>query len=251
VIISISFIFLTNKKIAASSQSVTNTRDKRGSILGDLFGKDDTADIYKAKAYAPTKITCPSVMPMIRSASTLSPNETSWLQQRRPNTVDPMTDLLKRLNISGFDAENYISSNAKNASALPNIAIAFSGGGYRAMLNGAGALAAFDNRSPNSTNAGHLGGLLQSSTYIAGLSGGSWLLGSIYINNFTTVQDLQAPSNGAWALNNSILQGPDTPGPQILNTATYFGDIVDAVTKKKNEGFEASLTDYWYAIFSD
>ena len=98
--------------------------------------------------------------------------------------MNPMRDLLVRTNITGFDADAYITNNARNTTVLPNIAIAFSGGGYRAMLNGAGALQAFDNREVNGTNTpGHLGGLLQASTYVAGLSGGSWLVGSIYVSS--------------------------------------------------------------------
>ncbi len=96
--------------------------------------------------------------------------------------MQPMQDLLGRLNITGFDASSYISNHTKNISALPNIGIAFSGGGYRALLNGAGALQAFDNREANGTAPGHLGGLLQASTYVAGLSGGSWLVGSIFVS---------------------------------------------------------------------
>lgn len=75
-----------------------------------------------------------------------------------------------------------------NAKLLPNIRFAFSGGGYRALLNGAGALAAFDSRTYGSDAAGHLSGLLQSSTYITGLSGGSWLVGSIFMNDFASVE---------------------------------------------------------------
>lgn len=47
-----------------------------------------------------------------------------------------MREFLGRMNISGFDAAKYISDHAKNSSALPNIAIAASGGGYRALMNG-------------------------------------------------------------------------------------------------------------------
>lgn len=102
-----------------------------------------------------------------------------------------MRDLLERMNITGFDAGAYITKNSQNTTALPNIAIAFSGGGYRAMLNGAGALQAFDNREADSTTPGHLGGLLQASTYVAGLSGGSWLVGSIFVSGIcrTLVKD--------------------------------------------------------------
>jgi lysophospholipase len=120
-----------------------------------------------------------------------------------------MRELLSRLNIEGFDAGKYIDDNRNNVSALPNIALAFSGGGYRAMTNGAGGLAAFDSRTPNSTSAGHIGGLLQAATYIAGLSGGGWLVGSVYANNFTSVQGIidQNDDGDVWQLGNSIIEG--------------------------------------------
>lgn len=86
--------------------------------------------------YIPEDEDCPSVRPSIRSASKLSPNETSWLELRRNKTIEPMQDLLRRVNITGFDAAGYISDHAKNTSALPNIAVAVSGGGYRALMNG-------------------------------------------------------------------------------------------------------------------
>jgi lysophospholipase len=79
--------------------------------------------------------------------------------------VDPMISFLTRANIPGFDASSYISGIANNASALPNIAIAISGGGYRVLMNGAGFVAAADNRTTNSTNTGHIGGLLQAITF--------------------------------------------------------------------------------------
>lgn len=86
--------------------------------------------------YTPADGNCPSARPVIRTASKLSPNESSWLEQRRVKTIGPMRDLLGRINIAGFDAAAYISDHAQNLSALPNIAVAVSGGGYRAMLNG-------------------------------------------------------------------------------------------------------------------
>ena len=133
--------------------------------------------------YTPQAGDCPSARPSIRSSTGLSSNETDWLKSRRNQTVQPMQDLLGRLNISGFDAASYVTDHANNVSALPNIGIAFSGGGYRACLNGAGGLQAFDDREENGTAPGHLGGLLQASTYVAGLSGGNWLVGSIFVGS--------------------------------------------------------------------
>ena len=157
-----------------------------------------------------------------------------------------MRNFLNRANIRNFDAGSYLDSVSSNASSLPNIGLAFSGGGWRALQSGAGVLKAFDSRTDNSTASGQLGGLLQSSTYIAGLSGGSWLVGSIYINNFTTVGALEADTTGSvWQFDNSVLEGPDEGGIQILNTAGYYSDLYDSVTGKEDAGFNISLTDVW------
>lgn len=165
--------------------------------------------------------------------------------------MDPLREFLARMNITGFDARSYIDRHRDNATALPNIGIAASGGGYRAMLNAGGALAAFDSRTPNSTNTGQLGGLLQSATYLAGLSGGGWLVGSLMANNFTSVQDLMNAqpdqSGGLWQLSQSILEGPQTSRIQTLSTIQYYNELLSSVRSKEDAGFNfnTSLTDYW------
>lgn len=197
--------------------------------------------------YAPGKVTCPSERPSIREASGLSDNETAWLPLRRNATVAPLTSFLERANISGFDAQSYIAGISNNATALPNIGIAVSGGGYRALMNGAGFLAAADNRTVNATGAAGLGGLLQATTYLAGLSGGGWLVGSLYTNNFSSVQDLRDGSSGSsvWQFGNSIFEGPAKSGLSIVNSASYFDDIKDQVDDKDDAGYDISITDYW------
>ena len=162
-----------------------------------------------------------------------------------------MKDFLGRLNINGLDTDQYINRLQNNLSSLPNIGIAISGGGYRAMLNGAGVLEAFDSRTPNSTSAGQLGGLLQSATYLSGLSGGSWLVGSLYTNNFTSVNEIitqdgtDDDSGDVWQLGNSIFEGPDTGGIQLLDSAGYYSTILDETDDKRDAGFNLSITDYW------
>ncbi|OJJ80114.1 lysophospholipase family protein [Aspergillus glaucus CBS 516.65] len=196
--------------------------------------------------YTPANVTCPTNRPSIRGAGSLSSNETEWLRTRRSETIEPMKDFFDRTSIPSFDAVSYIKNHANNVSELPNIAIAVSGGGYRALTNGAGALKAFDSRTENSTSSGHLGGLLQSSTYVSGLSGGSWLLGSVYLNNFTTISALQTHDKGdVWQFSRSILKGPDDGGVKILDSAQYWRDLVHVVDGKKDAGFNTSLTDYW------
>jgi lysophospholipase len=173
--------------------------------------------------YAPGDVDCPSNRLSIQAASALSDNETAWLQLRRNKVVAPMTSFLFRANISGFDASAYISKIANNATALPNIGIAIFGGGYRAALIGAGFVAAADSRTENSTNAAGIGGLLQSATYLSSLSGGGWLVGSLYSNNFSSVVSLPngSPGSSVWRFGGSILGGPAPGGLSIRNTAEY------------------------------
>jgi lysophospholipase len=157
-----------------------------------------------------------------------------------------MRNLLNRLDIGNFNAGEYIDNHSDNASALPNIGIAVSGGGWRALMNGAGALKAFDSRTRNNTGDGKLGGLLQSATYLSGLSGGGWLVGSLFMNNFTTVGALQADTSGSvWEFGNSVLEGPDTGGLQIFDTAEYYANLASDVNGKDDAGFDVSLTDVW------
>jgi lysophospholipase len=199
--------------------------------------------------YAPAQVTCPENRPTIREATSLSENETAWLQIRRSETLPALTSWLSRMNISGFDAASYINGIKSNVSSLPNIGIAVSGGGYRALQNGAGFFAAADNRTDNSTNTGQIGGLLQATTYLAALSGGGWLVGSMYANNFSSVQALR-DSQRVWNFQDSIFEGPNNDHIQILSTADYYSTVLNEVGNKRDAGFNTSITDYWGRFLS-
>ncbi|KAK7204722.1 lysophospholipase 1 precursor [Myxozyma melibiosi] len=190
--------------------------------------------------YAPTYVSCPKdssgdLKTLVREASSISNKENAYLDGRHAAINEYLPTYLNQLNMTDFDAETFLEDTNIT------IGIAFSGGGYRAMLSGAGFLAAFDNRTTNSTNDGHVGGLLQSATYIAGLSGGSWLVGSWAINGFPTIADLQGDED-VWDLSHSIIN-PD--GWELWDTAEYWDYLLDAADAKRDAGFNISLTDYW------
>lgn len=208
---------------------------------GDLVlrATDDAPD-----GYTPTVVDCPSERPTIRNGTNLSKQEKDWVVTRRNETIEPIRDLLSRINIPDFDSEAYLRDAESSNVAVPNIGLAFSGGGYRAMLSGAGALSALDSRQEGSEEDGKLGGLLQSSTYISGLSGGGWLVGSLYVNNFTTVED-SVNSGNIWQLQDSILEGPEQ-----YALRDYYSTIFDAVGDKDDAGYERSITDYWGRMLS-
>ncbi|GFF42686.1 lysophospholipase 1 [Aspergillus udagawae] len=196
--------------------------------------------------YAPSEVECPTPVPSVRSAAKLSPSELNWLGLRRQKTFKAMKDFFGHIQIKDFDAVSYLDKISNNSSLVPNIGIAISGGGYRALMNGAGALKAFDGRTENATAKGQLGGLLQSATYLAGLSGGGWLLGSVYLNNFTTISSLQTNTLGTpWQFENSIIKGPDDGGPLLTSATRYYEEIVHAVAEKNDAGYPTTITDFW------
>ncbi|KAJ5921027.1 hypothetical protein N7466_009353 [Penicillium verhagenii] len=175
--------------------------------------------------YTPQSEVCSTDRPSIRNGSMLSTNETKWLEQRRNFTVDAMIKFLARQDLGSLNGSSYIEKNAANASALPVLGIAASGGGYRALMNGGGALQAFDSRTVNSSLPGHLGGILQSATYLTGLSGGS--------------------CGNVWMFQDSIFVGPTQSTDFDVRTFEYFSQIQDAVAGKYSAGYNTSITDYW------
>ncbi|EFX04741.1 lysophospholipase plb1 [Grosmannia clavigera kw1407] len=171
--------------------------------------------------YTPIYVDCPAARPAARVASALSTNETEWLALRRKNTRQPLVDFLVAANITGFNATSYVA--AASTRNVPNIGLAMSGGGYRALMNGAGFLAAADSRTTDlpASNVS-IGGLLQASTYLAGLSGGGWLVGSMFANNFSTIVELRDGYVGSdlWRFDNSIFSGPSDDAQNSGSTQT-------------------------------
>ncbi|OJJ38784.1 hypothetical protein ASPWEDRAFT_48929 [Aspergillus wentii DTO 134E9] len=193
---------------------------------------------FTPNGYAPVHATCPASRPSLRGASTLSPEETSWLTTRRAKTASALKDFFGHVEIDNFDAVSYLNNHFCNPSNLPNIALAVSGGGMTAALTGAGAIKAFDARTEGTTAHGQLGGLLQSATYFSALSGGSWMLGSVYMNNFTTISALQ---EDFWDFSSpAIIYGPDS-----MNRTQFWAQITAQVKAKKDAGFVTSDTDFW------
>lgn len=190
--------------------------------------------------YAPGKVDCPDKS-LVRAASDISDEEKEWIEGRNKITNENLINFLESCDMKDFDAEKFI----KNTSKPITIGLSFSGGGYRAMLNGAGQLAALDNRTDGASDAA-LGGLLQASTYLTGLSGGSWLVGTIALNNFTSVQKILKDGD-IWDLEHSIV---NYGGWNVLSTYNYYKSISDDLNAKEDAGFEVSLTDTWARALS-
>lgn len=103
--------------------------------------------------YAPVKTSCPSTA-LVRPANGISPDESNYFNSRKAKADVGLAAWLKgRGNFS--------------TDRLPSVGLASSGGGFRALLEGAGVVQALDGRDSNVGTSG----LYQGLTYESGLSG--------------------------------------------------------------------------------
>lgn len=195
--------------------------------------------------YTPAIVKCPTKPSLLRQADSLSENEKQWLTKRLEKVKTPLTNFLERV-WSKYTNKDIISEifNSGDPSQIPKIGIATSGGGYTAMFTGAGMISALDERTTGANDHG-LGGILQSSLYLSGLSGGSWLVGSLALNNWTSVQsiiDNTSKKNSIWDITESIIA---PGGINIGQTASYFFNLFRMANRKKLAGYPITITDIW------
>lgn len=159
---------------------------------------------------------------------------------------------LRESNLENKNTEDLLKNSAHGVS----LGLAFSGGSYRSMFAGAGLLAALDKRM---NFKGGLGGLLQSSTYITGLSGGAWLVGSEAMSGWPTISEtvLDNPAyfwnvtKTKQVINITLLAKILIPAIRsdlkgIFSHLNYYHQgILRDVKAKEDAGFRTSFTDYW------
>jgi len=110
--------------------------------------------------YVPVSAACPDT-PLVREATELGSEESAYISSRKNKTDAALSAWLQK------------QGSFSNGSQ-PSVALASSGGGWRAQLAGAGVVKAFDARDSNTS----VSGLYQALTYHAGLSGKSTTLDS-------------------------------------------------------------------------
>lgn len=185
---------------------------------------------------APGIVSCPNKT-LIRAANGISEEEKTWLEGRDRVTNANLIKFLES-KLENFDASNFV----ENASRPIRLAIGVSGGGWRAALVSAGQLAAFDDRTRGDSG---LAGILQSATYLSGLSGGNWLTGTLAMNNFTSIQQI-LDEGEIWNLESSALN----PQWDLNYTAEYYKTIRQDLDDKKKAGFPVTTSDTWGRVTS-
>jgi lysophospholipase len=203
-------------------------------MLSIVFCLSFTVSVAVAQSYAPINVTCPDNL--IRYGNNgLSPREAAYISQRKTKATQNLLTWLQGLHLADFNATSFLS----NDSNTPTMGLAFSGGGYRAMLNGAGVfqgiiprfkgrlIVGLDSRINGN---GNMSGFLQSMTYIAGLSGGSWLIGAIAVNDFATIDTMR---NERWHLQDNLVAPSG-----FINLVTFYDDLYHQVQEKADVGFD-------------
>lgn len=229
----------SSSSASATSTEQSGSTESSDSLLSSIasFISGDDEEVHNS--YAPVNVTCPSHK-LVREADGISTNESAYLEQRHVLTNKNLINFLEKVaNLTDFDAEKFINDNT--ATHNISIGLAFSGGGYRAMLNAAGQILALDDRYDESNSDG-LGGLLQSSTYLTGLSGGNWMVGTLVLNNWLSVGDIVNHEKDIWDLEESIF---NPNGINLYSTAKYYLSIGNALGAKRDAGFDTSITDIW------
>ncbi|TFY82180.1 hypothetical protein EWM64_g1831 [Hericium alpestre] len=216
-------------------------------LLALVAGVFAAGDEGSPADYQPnTNQQCPNITetPLVRvftpASQSLHPREEAYVNTRLSQAIpDEWRNWIGDGSGIGYNLDAFSNNFTK-------IGLAISGGGYRAAQYGAGVISALDARNDSAKAAG-TGGLLQVSSYLTGLSGGSWVTGSLFFNDWPRIEDLVFGNNGnlsGWILDLNLA----IPGGENLandNNQYFFGSVLWSVVAKAQKGIDTSLTDSW------
>ncbi|ODN92068.1 phospholipase B [Cryptococcus wingfieldii CBS 7118] len=169
------------------------------------------------KSYTPYEVSCPTTW----TWEGLATVEKQYINERH-KLVGPAVE--KMMAARGLE----------NPPRIPNIGVALSGGGYRAMLVGLGGVMGLMNQSQEASESG-TGGWLEAVTYWSGLSGGSWATGSFMANGGPLPSSL---IDSLWDLSSNLIYPSE-------NKVSFYSELYTEVTAKQDEHFPVQVTDLW------
>jgi len=202
-------------------------------------------------AYAPTvNVNCPETPDSLVRTFTpqnqvLNTSESEYIGSRESYVIsNAWSNWLGNASNIGYNFENLEGK-------FPRIGIAIGGEGYRTAQYGAAVLSGLDWRNTTAKEGG-TGGLLQVASYLSASSGGSWLLGSLLMNDWPSITGLVYGNGGnlsSWMSDLDLIV-PSSPLVSDSHNQEYWGSILASVESKANNGLPTSVTDLWGRMIS-
>ncbi|XP_054443615.1 cytosolic phospholipase A2 [Pteronotus mesoamericanus] len=160
--------------------------------------------------------------PDLRFSMALCDQEKAFRQQRKENIMENMKKLL-----GPKDSEGLCSTRD-----VPVVAILGSGGGFRAMVGFSGVMKAL-----------YESGILDCATYIAGLSGSTWYMSTLYSHP-------DFPEKGPEEINEELMKNV-SHNPLLLLTPQKVKRYVESLWKKKRSGQPVTFTDIFGMLIGE
>ncbi|NXQ90305.1 PA24A phospholipase, partial [Nyctibius grandis] len=158
----------------------------------------------------------------LRFSMALCDEEKKFRQQRKDNIMHSMKSFLGEEN----------SKNLTTSRDVPVIAILGSGGGFRAMVGFAGVMKAL-----------YESGILDCATYIAGLSGSTWYMSTLYSHP-------DFPEKGPKEINEELMNSV-SHNPLLLLTPQKVKRYIEALWNKKSSGQPVTFTDIFGMLIGE
>ncbi|NWZ40810.1 PA24A phospholipase, partial [Brachypodius atriceps] len=157
----------------------------------------------------------------LRFSMALCDEEKRFRQQRRDSIVHSIRSFLG-------DSSHSLST----ARDVPVIAVLGSGGGFRAMVGFAGVMKAL-----------YESGVLDCATYIAGLSGSTWYMSTLYSHP-------DFPAKGPREINEELMRSV-SHNPLLLLTPQKVKRYIDALWNKKSSGQPVTFADIFGMLIGE
>ncbi|KAM5294210.1 cytosolic phospholipase A2 isoform 2-T2 [Glossophaga mutica] len=160
--------------------------------------------------------------PDLRFSMALCDQEKAFRHQRKENIMENMKKVL-----GPKESEGLCSTRD-----VPVVAILGSGGGFRAMVGFSGVMKAL-----------YESGILDCTTYIAGLSGSTWYMSTLYSHP-------DFPEKGPEEINEELMKHV-SHNPLLLLTPQKVKRYVESLWKKKRSGQPVTFTDIFGMLIGE
>ncbi|XP_064416035.1 cytosolic phospholipase A2 [Latimeria chalumnae] len=159
----------------------------------------------------------------LRFSMALCAKEKSFRQKRREHVMKGINKLL------GSEISSHKPTSLRE---VPVIAVVGSGGGFRAMVGFSGVMKALFES-----------GVLDCATYIAGLSGSTWYMSTLYSHP-------DFPKKGPKEINKELMKSVSY-NPLYLLTPQKVKRYIEALWQKKNSGQPVTFTDIFGMLIGE